>query len=55
MVSFYEFFAGAGMARAGLGKDWTCLFANEYDVKKAPSIAKTGKSGTSSRPPTSPP
>jgi DNA (cytosine-5)-methyltransferase 1 len=34
MPSFYEFFAGAGMARAGLGEQWNCLFANEYDVKK---------------------
>ena len=33
--SFYEFFAGGGMARAGLGADWTCLFANDFDHKKA--------------------
>lgn len=33
--SFYEFFAGAGMARAGLGQDWQCLFANDFDGKKA--------------------
>jgi DNA (cytosine-5)-methyltransferase 1 len=33
--SFYEFFAGAGMARVGLGAAWNCLFANEFDVKKA--------------------
>ena len=33
--SFYEFFAGAGMARAGLGKGWSCLFANDFDHKKA--------------------
>jgi DNA (cytosine-5)-methyltransferase 1 len=32
--SFYEFFAGGGMARAGLGKGWTCLFANDFDAKK---------------------
>lgn len=32
--SFYEFFAGGGMARAGLGNDWTCLFANDFDAKK---------------------
>lgn len=32
--SFYEFFAGGGMVRAGLGPDWTCLFANDFDVKK---------------------
>jgi DNA (cytosine-5)-methyltransferase 1 len=34
MPSFYEFFAGGGMARAGLGADWTCLFANDFDAKK---------------------
>lgn len=33
--TFYDFFAGGGMARAGLGLDWTCLFANDYDHKKA--------------------
>jgi DNA (cytosine-5)-methyltransferase 1 len=31
---FYEFFAGGGMARAGLGAGWTCLFANDFDSKK---------------------
>ncbi len=34
MASFYEFFAGGGMARAGLGPNWTCLFANDFDHKK---------------------
>lgn len=33
--TFYEFFAGAGMARAGLGDRWRCLFANDLDQKKA--------------------
>ncbi len=37
MPTFYEFFAGGGMARAGLGKQWQCLFANDFDVKKATS------------------
>jgi DNA (cytosine-5)-methyltransferase 1 len=32
--SFYEFFAGGGMARAGLGAGWKCLFANDFDHKK---------------------
>jgi DNA (cytosine-5)-methyltransferase 1 len=32
--SFYEFFAGGGMARAGLGPEWKCLFANDFDFKK---------------------
>ncbi|MBV2182415.1 MAG: DNA (cytosine-5-)-methyltransferase [Castellaniella sp.] len=34
MSNFYEFFAGGGMARAGLGSQWTCLFANDFDHKK---------------------
>lgn len=34
---FYEFFAGGGMARLGLGDDWQCLFANEWSPKKAVS------------------
>ena len=33
--TFYEFFAGGGMARAGLGPGWRCLFANDLDPKKA--------------------
>ena len=35
MPSFYEFFAGGGMARLGLGPQWSCLFANDFDFKKA--------------------
>lgn len=34
MPNFYEFFAGGGMARAGLGTGWNCLFANDFDPKK---------------------
>jgi len=34
MPSFYEFFAGGGMVRAGLGSEWRCLFANDFDHKK---------------------
>ncbi len=37
--SYYEFFAGGGMARAGLGEKWACLFANDIDAKKAASYA----------------
>lgn len=37
MATFYEFFAGGGMARAGLGEGWTCLFANDFSDKKAAS------------------
>lgn len=36
---FYEFFAGGGMARAGLGPRWHCLFANDFDAKKATCYA----------------
>lgn len=32
--TFYEFFAGGGMAHAGLGSDWRCLFANDFSEKK---------------------
>lgn len=32
--TFYEFFAGGGMARAGLGSDWQCVFSNDFDFKK---------------------
>lgn len=35
--TYYEFFAGGGMARAGLGEGWRCLFANDFDRKKAES------------------
>ena len=34
MAGFYEFFAGGGMVRAGLGKGWDCLFANDFDPRK---------------------
>lgn len=31
----FEFFAGGGMVRAGLGEGWTCRFANDFDPAKA--------------------
>lgn len=34
-AGFYEFFAGGGMVRAGLGAGWRCLFANDIDPAKA--------------------
>lgn len=34
-ADFYEFFAGGGMVRAGLGARWRCLFANDLDPAKA--------------------
>lgn len=41
--AFYEFFAGAGMARAGLGVKWCCVFANEFDLKKSVTYRKNWK------------
>ncbi len=39
--TFYEFFAGGGMAHAGLGTgNWNCLFANDFDRKKCDSYAR---------------
>jgi DNA (cytosine-5)-methyltransferase 1 len=35
MAGFYEFFAGGGMARMGLGPEWRCLFANDFDHRKS--------------------
>ena len=35
--AFYEFFAGGGMVRAGLGPGWACAFANDIDARKARS------------------
>ncbi|XBQ16165.1 MAG: DNA cytosine methyltransferase [Oceanicaulis sp.] len=37
--AFYEFFAGGGMARAGLGTGWRCDFANDFDPAKAEAYA----------------
>jgi DNA (cytosine-5)-methyltransferase 1 len=34
VLDFYEFFAGGGMVRAGLGQNWRCRFANDFDHKK---------------------
>jgi DNA (cytosine-5)-methyltransferase 1 len=34
-LAFYEFFAGGGMARIGLGAGWECRFANDFDPAKA--------------------
>ncbi|MBV9760109.1 MAG: DNA cytosine methyltransferase [Acidobacteriaceae bacterium] len=38
-LRFLEFFAGGGMARAGLGEAWRCVFANDNDAKKRASYA----------------
>lgn len=45
MPSFYEFFAGGGMARAGLGSGWTCLFANDFDAKKGMTYQRNWGTG----------
>jgi DNA (cytosine-5)-methyltransferase 1 len=34
-LGFYEFFAGAGLVRLGLGHQWRCLWANDIDPRKA--------------------
>lgn len=38
--TFYEFFAGGGMARAGLGSQWQCLFANDISTRKADAYTR---------------
>jgi DNA (cytosine-5)-methyltransferase 1 len=38
--TFYEFFAGGGMARAGLGNAWVCQFANDFNRMKARTYAR---------------
>ena len=40
MPNLYEFFAGGGMARSGLGEAWNCLFANDFSEQKAKSYRK---------------
>ncbi|HEY6521362.1 MAG TPA: DNA cytosine methyltransferase [Roseiarcus sp.] len=39
-LTFLEFFAGGGMARAGLGKSWHCLFANDFDAMKVAAYVR---------------
>ncbi len=34
-LTYYDFFAGGGMAGKGLGSGWKCLFANDIDPMKA--------------------
>lgn len=42
--TFYEFFAGGGMARAGLANGWRCLFANDFnEMKSRTYIANWGE------------
>ena len=44
--SFLEFFAGGGMARAGLGEGWRCLFANDFDAAKAAAYSAAWGGGS---------
>lgn len=45
MPTFFEFFAGGGMVRAGLGPAWTCKFANDFDRKKCESYRRNWGGG----------
>ena len=44
MFDFFEFFAGGGMVRAGLGANWRCRFANDFDHQEerrlSPQLAR---------------
>ena len=40
MRRFYDFFAGGGMAQAGLGDGWRCLYANDIDENKSRCYAR---------------
>ena len=40
MRTYYDFFAGGGMAQAGLGTGWRCVFANDIDPRKAECYAR---------------
>ena len=42
---FYEFFAGGGMARAGLGPAWQCLFANDFEPMKGRAYRENWNGG----------
>ena len=44
-LTFYEFFAGGGMARAGLGSKWKCLFANDFSPTKVAAYVDNWGSG----------
>ncbi len=44
-LTFYEFFAGGGMARAGLEPNWKCLFANDFSANKVAAYVDNWGSG----------
>lgn len=43
--TYYDFFAGGGMAGLGLGSNWRCTFANDIDPQKAISYRKNHHEG----------
>lgn len=43
--TYYEFFAGGGMAHAGLGSGWDCLLANDLSEKKGEAYAANWGAG----------
>lgn len=45
MPNFFEFFAGGGMARAGFGQGWNCLFANDFDQMKGKTYSNNWGEG----------
>jgi DNA (cytosine-5)-methyltransferase 1 len=44
--TYYEFFAGGGMAHAGLGSGWDCLLANDLSEKKGEAYASNWGAGS---------
>src|SRR5262245_56991155 len=40
MFTYYEFFASRGMVRAALDSYWKCVFANDFDPKKAKAYSE---------------
>lgn len=43
--TYYDFFAGGGMAGFGLGPHWKCLFANDIDSQKSASYRDNHNGG----------
>jgi hypothetical protein len=41
MRTYVELFAGGGMARAGLGVSWQCLFASDLSRRALPIATTT--------------
>ena len=44
-LTFHEHFCGGGMARIGLGSQWSCVFANDIDPHKAASYVENFGAG----------